>query len=129
MNFPMSKGFSTLYIVIILGGICLGTALALSVGTAWSIRAGDAWQASMKAKALTNGCVEAALETIRENNAFAGTADLTIGGGSCRYVVAVTGARTRSIDASSTYAGATRKAHVETNAFEPLTVSSWQEVP
>jgi len=125
----MRKAFSTLYIVIVLGAVSLGSALALSLGTVWSIRSGSASTRSVRAKALANGCAEAALEAIRSNNAFSGAADLAIGGAACRYAVTISGPSTRSVSASSTVSGVTRKVRVDTASFEPLTVVSWQEVP
>lgn len=123
------KGFSTLLIVIILGGVALALTLSLSTSSLWSIRGSIDSKYSNTSKSLVNACAEIALETMRENNSYTGTSNVALSGNSCSYTVTNTGGTTRSVTVSGTVSGVTRKLSVTTSSFNPLTISSWEEVP
>lgn len=125
---PAKHGFSTLFIVIILGAITLSIVFALSTGSAWSIRGSIDTKNSNKAKALVNACAEVALERIRENNAYTGTDSVALDGNTCTYIVSNTGGTTRSLLVSGLVSGVTRKLNITTGTFNPLVVSSWREI-
>jgi hypothetical protein len=76
-----------------------------------------------------NACAEVALEAMRENNAYTGTNTVTLNSNICTYVVTNTGGSTRSLAVSGTVNGITRKINISTSSFNPLIISSWQEVP
>ena len=124
----MQKGFSTLFIVIILGNVSLALALSLSTSTFWSIRGGTDARSSSQARALVNGCVEVVLETIRENPSSSGSGTMDIAGNTCTYSYSAN-AGTGTINASGVVNGITRKLSITTASFNPLTIASWQEVP
>jgi hypothetical protein len=135
MNNPMKninkenlkKGFSTLFIVIILGGIALSVALSLSTSSVWSIKASNDTKDSNKAKSLVNACAEVALEVMRENNSYAGTDNVVLDGNTCTYTVTNTGGTTRGIVIFGTVGGIVRKIDITTSTFNPLVISYWQE--
>ncbi len=128
-NLQHNKGFSTLLIVILLGGVALGLTLTLSTSSFWSIKGSMDSKSSNVAKSLVNACAEVALEVMRESNSYAGTNSVTLNGGTCSYTVANTGGTTRSVSVSGTVDAVTRKLSIITSAFNPIVVSSWQEAP
>lgn len=123
------KGFSTLLIVILLGGVALTLTLTLSTSSLWSIRGSIDSKTSNITKSLVNACAEVALEAMRENNSYTGSGNVTLSGNTCSYTVTNTGGSTRSVDVTSTISGITRKLTITTSAFNPLTIASWQETP
>jgi len=125
----LHRGFSTLLIVILLGGVALGLTLSLSTSSVWSIRGSVDAKVSNQAKSLVNACAEIALETLRENNGYTGTDSVLIGSNTCTYTVTNTGGSTRTITASGVVEDITRRVTITTNTFNPLVVSSWLEVP
>ncbi|MEI7513195.1 MAG: hypothetical protein WCJ74_01060 [bacterium] len=126
---PLTKhGFSTLFIVIILGAISLSLVFSLSASSVWSIKGSTDTKNANKAKALVNSCAEVALEVLRENNNYTGTNNVILDGNTCTYTVLNTGGTTRSVAVSGSVSGVTRKLNIITGTFNPLVVSSWQEV-
>jgi len=125
----LKKGFSTLFIVIILGAIGLSVAISLSTSSVWSTRGSNDTKNSNKAKSLTNTCAEVALEAMRENNNYTGVSNLVLDGNTCTYTVTNTGGTTRSLVISGTVGDVVRKINITTGTFNPLVISSWLEVP
>ena len=125
----LKKGFSTLFIVIILGAIGLSVAFSLSTSSVWSTRGSNDTKNSNKAKSLTNTCAEVALEAMRENNNYTGVSNLVLDGNTCTYTVTNTGGTTRSLVISGTVGDVVRKINITTGTFNPLVISSWLEVP
>lgn len=124
----MQKGFSTLFAVLLLGGVALTLTLTLSTSSLWSIRSSRDAGVSNTAKSLVNACAEIALEAMRENNSYTGTGNVTLNGNTCSYTVTNTGGTTRSLSVTGTVRDITRNLSITTSAFNPLTVSSWQEI-
>lgn len=129
MNNNFHKGFSTLLIVIILGGGALTLVLTLATSSVWSMKGSVDSGVSNQTKSLVNACAEVALETIRENNSYTGTASVTLQGATCTYSVANTGGTTRSVTVSGVVRDITRKILITTSTFNPLVIASWQEIP
>jgi hypothetical protein len=122
------KGFMTLYAVILLGSVAIALVFALSMDSVLQIKGTRDNNNSNKIKALSNSCIEIALETIREDKNYTGTMDVNIDGELCSFTVSNTGGDGRIITASGTIEDVTRKVEVTTDAFNPLNVVSWQEV-
>lgn len=123
------KGFSTLFVVIILGGIAVSLAVMLSTSSVWSIRGSRDATAAATARSLTNACAEVAIEAIRENNAYIGSDTVILGGDTCTYTVTNTGASNRTITVTGSVANSISKVQINTDAFNPIHVVSWQETP
>jgi hypothetical protein len=121
------KGFSTLLVVILLGSVSLTLALTLATTSVWSIRGSIDTRNSNQAKALVNACAEVALEAIRENNNYIGTNSVTLNSNICNYTVTNTGGTTREVMVSGVVNGINRNLNINTSAFNPLVISSWQE--
>ena len=130
-NFQKTKkdrGFSTLLAVILLGSAALALVLGLSTSSMWSIKGSIDTKNSNKAKALVNACAEVALEMMRETNSYTGTGSVTLNSNTCTYTVTDTGGTTRTVVISGTVSGVVRKLTITTSTFNPLVISSWQEI-
>jgi len=125
----MQKGFATLFIVIILGSIALAFALYAATASSWSVRESIDFRKSYQAKALADACAEVALEKMQEDNAFTGSASLGLENGFCEYQVADSGENIRIIFVRGAVDDIVRKAQINTASFNPITISSWQEIP
>ncbi len=125
----MKKGFSTLFIVIILGSAMLGFVFTLSVSSLWSLKTSSNIKNSNQSKALVNACAEVALEAIRTNTSYVGISDLILSNNICTYNITNTGGNNRLISVSGSAGNIVRKLEITTNSFNPIIISSWQEVP
>ncbi len=123
-----SRGFGTLFIVIVLGSVALGLALWIATSSLWSIRGSIDNKSSAQSKSLVNACAEVALEAIRENTSYTGSSSVTIEGNACNYTVTSTGGNNRTVTVFGSVGVITRKLQISTNAFNPLSIASWQEV-
>jgi len=126
-RFRTSRGFSTLLIVILLGGVALALTLTLTTSSLWSIRGSIDSKVSNTAKSLVNACAEVALEAMRENNSYTGTSNVLLNNNTCSYTVSNTGGSTRSVSVSGTINDVTRNLSITTSSFNPLVIASWQE--
>jgi hypothetical protein len=125
----MNRGYVTLISILVVGAI--GTAIATSLillGIS-SSRTSFSVEQSNQAKGLTNACVEEALQQVRNSSSFTGSGNLTLGQGSCSYIVTSQGGQNRMITASGTVGSIVRKVTVVINRITPLiNLTSWQEV-
>lgn len=122
------NGFSTLLIVILMGSVAISLVLAISISNYQGVKSGISDKDSSKSKALINACGEISLEAIRENNSFTGTSTVLLDGNNCTYIVSNTGGNNRTIIASGYFDSIFRKIEIHTSAFNPLVISSWQEI-
>lgn len=123
------SGYVALMAVLIVGAAATAITLVLLVSGTDSQRATLLGQQSKQARALAVACAEEALQQIHDNIAYSGTNTLSIGAGSCTYVVTVTAPTTRSITASGTVGNVLRK--LQTGGIinvSSISISSWQEV-
>lgn len=125
----MQKGFSTLFIVIILGSVALSLAIAVSTSSMWSVQGSINTKQNNQARSLVTACAEIALEMLREDNGFVGSNTVTLDGNDCEYIVANTGGDTRSIVVTGVVKSITQKLEIQTGSFNPLSVTSWKEIP
>jgi hypothetical protein len=124
----MKKGFSTLYIVIIMGSVALGLVLMMTTSSFWAVKSGITVRDNSESKALANACAEVVLEMMRESNSFVGIGSVTINNSVCNYNITNTGGLNRSIEITSVVKGTYKKLLINTSAFNPIVISSWQEV-
>ena len=124
-----NRGYITLLSVLVVSTI--GTAVAVSL-ILLGLGAGKSrfsLEQSNQAKAIADACAEQALQVIRDNTAFTGNGNLSLGQGSCTYSVSNTGGDTRLINVSSSVGNTVRKVKVSIDAINPqINISSWQEV-
>ena len=122
------KGFSTLFIVIILGSFVLGLAFLFSNTNISILKSSLNFENSAKSRALANSCAEFALEKIKIDNNYAGTDFLVIESSECSFTVTNEGLDNRLIIISATVDSIFSKIKIETISFNPLEIFSWQEV-
>lgn len=128
-NLQAQRGFATLVSVLLVGVIGLAIAVSLLVLGVGSSRTSFAREQSYQAKALADACAEEALEQIRDSTPFIGSGALTLGQGSCSYIVTSQGGANRTIISVGTVASMTRRARVTIDQINPaINVTSWQEV-
>jgi len=96
-----NSGFSTLFIVIILGIMSLALILNISISNTWSIKSNINSYNSIIAKALNNACKEIALQILRDNNNYEGQGTEIINNNTCTYNINNLGGNEREIIISS----------------------------
>jgi len=128
LNLQNNNGFSTLLIVILLGGVTLSLVLTLSTSSLLSVRGSMDSKNSNVAKSLVNSCAEIALEIIRENNSYTGGGNVALNNNTCSYVIADTGGVTRSVVVSGVVHNITRTLNINTSSFNPIVIESWKEI-
>jgi len=129
MCYSNKNGYVALLSVIVVGAIAVTVAVTLLLaGIGWSQTSFDL-ERSNQAKALVNACAEEALQQIRNSTPFTGYGSLSLGQGTCGYVVTSGGGQNRTVNASSTVGVINRKVQITITAITPLIiVSAWQEV-
>ncbi len=125
-----STGFITLISVLVVGAVGIAITLSVIVLGLGSSRTSFALEQSNQAKALTNACVEEALQQIKDSTSFTSTGtSLTLGQGTCTYTVTNDGGQNRTITATGTVGTTIRKVKVVISQISPsITVTSWQEL-
>jgi hypothetical protein len=122
------NGYVALIAVLVIGAASLAIALTLLVSGTDSQREILITQQSAQARNLAKGCVDEALQQIRDNTAFTGTGSLTLGQGSCTYTVTNTGGSNRTISSSGTVQNSIRKIQASVTIGTSISITSWQEV-
>lgn len=125
----MQKGFSTLFIVIILGSAALSLAIAFSTSSMWSVQSSRFTKQNNQARALVYACGEVALERLRQDIGYVGVDTVTLDGNTCEYTVTNTSGDTRKILITGSVKSITQKLEINIDAFNPLSIASWQEIP
>jgi hypothetical protein len=123
------SGYVALLAVLVVGAAATAIVLVLLVSGSDAQRSTLTEQQSKQARALAVACTEEALQQIHDNVAYTGTNILTLGQGSCTYVVAVASSTTRSIATTATVVNVVKKiqAYATLNTTS-ISITSWQEV-
>ena len=123
------SGYIALITVLITGAIGVAIATSLLLLGLGSSRTSFALEQSNQAKSLANACSEGALQQIRDSTPFTGTGNLTLGQGSCNYIVTSGGGQNRTIASTGTVGSIVRKVKITIDNINPsINVTSWQEV-
>ena len=124
-----SRGYVALVSVLVVSAVGLAVASSLLLlGLSYS-KSSLALSQSDIAKSLADACAEDALQHIRDNTAYSGTATLNLNGDSCSSTVTSGIGQIRNINASGSKNGVVRKVKVSISAHTPqIIISSWQEV-
>lgn len=122
----MSKGFTTLLIVLILSAV-----LTLIVTTA-SLSGIQETQNTFRHRqgrvtfAAASGCLEEAFHSLNQNHVYTGET-LVVNGVSC--IVSITGSgTTRTFEVQATQENYARRLQATVDFSGPFTVTSWQEM-
>lgn len=116
---------STLFLVAI-GGIVASSVILLGLGFS---KTSFTLEQSNQTKALANACMEEALQKIQESTPFSGSATISLGNGSCSYIVTKLTGQNRTVISSGTVGTIIRKISVSIDKINPnISITSWQEV-
>lgn len=128
-NIKQSEGYLILMSVMIVGAITLAIVVSMLLSGLGISNTSFAYQQNAQARALADACVNEALQQIRDNTAFSGSNNLSLGQGNCTYTVINTGGENRTIQASSTVGVIIRKTQATITQINPtITIASWQEL-
>ena len=123
------RGYIALISVILLGA--LGTAIMLSVILS-GVSAGKtdlSIEQSSGARVLASSCAEEALEKINESGTTSATGNLSIGSGTCAYLITSQNGQNITINATGYFGTISNKVKVVVSTTSPnIILSSWQEV-
>jgi len=124
-----NKGYATLITLLVVAAVGVTIAISLTLLGIGASKSSFAIEQSNQSKALSNACLESALQEIRNSTPFAGSATINLGQGTCTYTVTNTGGTNRNIIASSTVGRVVRKVEVNIDQINPdINIISWQEV-
>jgi hypothetical protein len=128
-NNKRQNGFILLITVIVLGVVGIAVTVSLLLLGIGMTKSNFSWESAQIAKGMANTCAEEGLNNLQANVNYTGTGSVTIGSNSCSFTVTNTGGTTRSVSASATVRGSTRRVNVTVSAVTPkITVSQWAEV-
>lgn len=123
-----TSGYITLVSVLVVGAIGVAIAVSIVLLGVGSSQTSFANERSNQAKGLVNACAEEALQQIHDSPSFAGSDTLTLGQGTCGYLVINNGGSNRTITSSSTVGTVIRKITIQINQIGPtIQISSWRE--
>jgi len=121
-------GYITLVSVLVAGAVGVTIAVSIILLGVGSSQTSFADERSNQAKGLANACAEEALQQIHDIPFFAGSDTLTLGQGTCGYLVTNEGGSNRTITSSSTVGTVIRNITIQINQIGPtIQISSWQE--
>lgn len=124
-----TEGYVALLSVLIVSAATVSIGLGLLLIGADTSRATLVDQQSQQAQNLATACGEEALQVMHDNTAFTGSGNLTLGQGTCTYIVTNTGGANRTIDATGTVNSIVRKVKIyATIGASSISITSWQEV-
>lgn len=125
----LRKGYIALISVILIGA--LGTAVMVSVIASGvsATKTDYALQQGGGGRALASSCVEEALQKIVETGTSSSTGNLSLGQGTCSYVITSQNGQNIKVNATGILSTITTKIQVLIATTSPaMTLSSWQEV-
>lgn len=127
MKLKPQKGFVALITVLILGAASLAIASTILLSATDDLRLMLITQTSIQARNLATACAEEGLEQIHDNNAFTGSATLTMGQGTCSYTVTKSGSN-RTVTTRGSVNNVIRKLTISATISAGLVnINSWQE--
>ena len=123
------NGFITLVSVLIAGVIATAIATSLILFGLGASRTAFSLEQSNQAKALTNACVEEALERIQSSVSFTGSDTLALGQGACDYTVTSQGGQNRTVISTGEVDAVVRRVRVIIDKITPsINIASWAEI-
>jgi len=123
------NGYIVIYSIVIISAIVMGIIFSSSWISLNSIKSGRVLANSKQSKAMASACAETALQSIRDNINYSGSANLTINSNDCSYTVINQGVENRLIQAQASISGSVSKIEILINQINSqINISSWQEV-
>ncbi len=123
------RGFIVLISTLVVGAVGVAITASIILLGLSSSRASFSLSEHTRAYWVANGCVEDALEQIRENTSYVGTLTENIGEGSCTYTVTDDGGEARTIKSEGVVRDFYSRLVVSVSSINPeIIIASWQEV-
>jgi hypothetical protein len=123
------QGYIAILTVLIVGAVATAIGTTVLILGADSQRSALIEQQSKQARFLAVACGQEGLQILHDNTGYIGTANLTLGQGTCSYTVASTGTSTRTITTSATVGNTVKKIQISvTINSSNISISSWQEI-
>ena len=124
------QGYIALISVILMSALGLGIMLSVIASGVNASRTDFSLQQSGAARSLASSCAEEALEKILETSTTSSSGNLTIGSGTCSYLITATSSgQTIIISSTGVLGTVTSKIKVVLATTTPgITLSSWEEV-
>jgi hypothetical protein len=124
-----NRGFAALTGVLIFGGFCITIATSMVFSATRSMQSSLALRQSYEAKAIAEACAEVALQAVHDDTSYTGSGGISLGMGSCTYVVSDSGGDMRAVSVTATVDRVVRALTVETDQLSPaIQISSWSEM-
>jgi len=128
-KFIHQDGYITLLSVLVVGAVGLAITISLVLLGLGTSNSSLTLQKSAQARSLANTCAENALQQVRNDVAFSGSGNLSLGQGSCTFIVTDTGGQSRLIVSSGQVGSVVRKLKLTINQINPkINILSWQEL-
>lgn len=126
-NNKNKNGYITLFSILIAGAIGLASTVSMLILGLNSTKISSAIEQSNQSKAIVNGCMEQALQYIKDNPDFTGSGTVPFPNGDCLYTI--TGASpNKTIQITGVVGTITRKGEITIDQINPINIASWQEV-
>lgn len=121
-------GYIALLAILIVGAVSIAVASTLLVSGTDNQRIVLVHQQTTQARNAASACAEDALQYIRDNIAYVGSASVGVGAGTCTHTVTDLGSGQRQIDASAQVGTSVQRlqVHATINASN-ISIISWQE--
>jgi len=124
----INKGYVTLISILVLSAVGLSVVVSLVLLSVGSSRSSFILEQSNQAMFLANACAEEALMQIWNGDNFVGSGNLTLGQGTCTYLIS-NASTPKTIAVSGTVGTVTRRISITIDSVNPyIHPSSWQEI-
>lgn len=124
----LTKGYIALMSVILMGALGVAIMVTIISQGITSSKTELSLQQSGQARVLATACAEEALQVILETSTTSKTSTLTLGTGSCTYVISKPSSSIM-INATGNYGSLVKRVQVILSTSSPsIVLSSWQDV-
>jgi len=125
----MKKGYIALISILIITAVTSLVAISAILMSINESNMGLTKNLSAEAYYLAEACAQEGLQQIADSIPFTGSGGLSLGNGTCSYVVASQGGQDRTVEASGTVNNIIRKTKITVDAITPnVNVTLWDEV-
>lgn len=123
------KGYIALVSVILMSALGLGIMLSVIASGVDASKTDFSLQQSGATRSIASSCAEEALQRIVETGTTSSNGNLTVGSGTCSYLITSTGGQNITIQSTGVLGSVTSKIKVVVATTTPaMSLSSWEEV-
>ncbi len=124
------RGYIALISILLIEGILLVIGAGILLRSSGVAKTDVSIDIQNRAQAAVNACADYALNQLKETTVYAGNQLLSVGDDTCYIMnVAGIGGTNRTVQATSTVSGYTRKIKIQITKVNPtMIISSWEDV-